>query len=146
MDQDSQSCCPSGPKRYAMMRRVECFVLLEPTPKVYRVPRVSPGVSAPKLFPPTSVAGYAGPSSSLQTTPEVPVRGSEWGPASAWPQEWGRGGKGIPISSLVVEMLSWIRSGSSELEALRVSNGTEDFPFRSVALFYYMGCAEGARG
>ena len=23
-------------------------------------------------FPPTSVAGYAGPSSSLQTTPEVP--------------------------------------------------------------------------
>ena len=53
-----------------------CFVLLEPTPKVYRVPavpRVNPGVTAPKLFSPTSVAGYAGPSSSLQTTTEVPV-------------------------------------------------------------------------
>ena len=40
---------------------VRCFVLLELTPKVYRVPRVFPGVPAPKLFPPTSVAGYADP-------------------------------------------------------------------------------------
>ena len=30
-----------------------CFAVLEPTPKVYRVPRVSPGVTAPKLFSPT---------------------------------------------------------------------------------------------
>ena len=30
-----------------------CFVLLVPTPLVYRVPRVSPGVTAPKPFPPT---------------------------------------------------------------------------------------------
>jgi len=43
------------------------FAVLEPTPKVYRVPRVSPGVTAPKLFSPTSVAGDAGPSSSSQT-------------------------------------------------------------------------------
>ena len=85
-----------------------CFVLLEPTPKVYRVPRVSPGVTAPKLFSPTSVAGYAGPSSSLQTTPEVPVLLSEV--QSGVQHLLGlisglrRGGRGIPISSLVVEM------------------------------------------
>ena len=53
------------------------FAVLEPTPKVYRVPRVSPGVTAPKLFSPTSVAGYVGPSASLQTNPEVPVLLSE---------------------------------------------------------------------
>ena len=35
------------------------------------------GDTAPKLFSPTSVAGYAGPSFSLQTTPEVPVLLSE---------------------------------------------------------------------
>ena len=29
-----------------------CFVLLAPTPEEYRVPRVSPGVTASKLFPP----------------------------------------------------------------------------------------------
>jgi hypothetical protein len=110
MDQDSQSCCPSGPKRYAMMRRVECFVLLEPTPKVYRVPRVSPGVSAPKLFPPTSVAGYAGPS-----LPYRPLQKS-WSEVQSGALHLlglksgvRRGVKGIPISSLVVEMLSWIR-------------------------------------
>ena len=38
-----------------------CF-LRRPTPLVYRVPWNSPGVTAPKLFSPTSVAGYAGPS------------------------------------------------------------------------------------
>ena len=32
--------------------RVCCFVLLVPTPLMYRVPRVSPGVTARKLFPP----------------------------------------------------------------------------------------------
>jgi len=37
-------------------------------------------------------------------------------------------------------------SGSSELEALRVSNGTEDFPFRSVALFYYKWAAPRGQG
>jgi len=36
-----------------------CFVSLEPTPKVYRVPMVSPGVTALKLFSPTSVAACA---------------------------------------------------------------------------------------
>ena len=44
-----------------------CFVLLEPTPEEYRVPRVSPGVTASKLFSPTSVAGYGGPSSAVAT-------------------------------------------------------------------------------
>ena len=44
--------------RMASKGGVCCFVLLIPTPKVYRVPRVSPGVAAPKLFPPTSVVGY----------------------------------------------------------------------------------------
>ena len=29
-----------------------CFVLLKPTPEEYRVPRVNPGVTASKLFPP----------------------------------------------------------------------------------------------
>ena len=29
-----------------------CFVLLVPTPEEYRVPRVNPGVTASKLFPP----------------------------------------------------------------------------------------------
>ena len=29
-----------------------CFVLLEPTPEEYRVPRVAPGATASKLFPP----------------------------------------------------------------------------------------------
>ena len=29
-----------------------CFVLLIPTPEEYRVPRVNPGVTASKLFPP----------------------------------------------------------------------------------------------
>ena len=29
-----------------------CFVLLIPTPMEYRVPRVNPGVTASKLFPP----------------------------------------------------------------------------------------------
>ena len=32
-----------------------------------------PGVTAPKLFSPTSVAGYAGPPSSLQITPDSAV-------------------------------------------------------------------------
>ena len=41
-----------------------CFVLLNRRGMLYRVPRVSPGVTAPKLFSPSSVAGYAGPSSS----------------------------------------------------------------------------------
>ena len=86
-----------------------CFIfkLLVPTPKVYRVPRVSPEVTASKLFPPTSVAGYAGPSSSLQTTPEVPVLSEvQSGVLHLLGLISGvrRGGKGIPISSLVVEM------------------------------------------
>ena len=56
----------------------------------------------------TSVAGYAGPSSSLQTTPEVPVLLSEV--HSGLQHLLGlisglrRGRRGIPISSLVVEM------------------------------------------
>ena len=54
-----------------------CFVLLVPTPLVYRVLRVSPGVTAPILFSPTSVAGYAALPSSLQTTPDSPVLLSE---------------------------------------------------------------------
>ena len=32
--------------------RLCCFVLLIPTPEEYRVPRVNPGVTASKLFPP----------------------------------------------------------------------------------------------
>ena len=51
--------------------------LLVPTPLVYKVPRVSPRVTAPKPFPPTSAAGYAGPPSSLQTTPDSPALLSE---------------------------------------------------------------------
>ena len=43
-----------------------CFIA--PTPEEYRVPRVSPGATASKLFVPTSVAGYARPS-SLVTDP-----------------------------------------------------------------------------
>jgi len=39
------------------------FVLLVPTPKVYRVPRVFPRGHRTQLFAPTSVASYAGPSS-----------------------------------------------------------------------------------
>ena len=91
-----------------MRGRPCCLVLLAPTPKLW-VPRVSPGVTAPKLFPPTSVAGYAGgPPSSLQTTPEVPVLLSEV--QSGVMHLLGlitgvrRGGKEDPISSLVVEM------------------------------------------
>ena len=53
-----------------------CFVLLVPTPLVYRVPRVSPGVTAPKLRLLPSLATPV-PPSSLQTTPEVPVLLSE---------------------------------------------------------------------
>ena len=51
----------------------------------YRGRRVSPGVAAPKLFSPTSVAGYAAPSVFLADHPQKPgtaIRGSEWGPSS----------------------------------------------------------------
>ena len=74
-----------------------CFVLL--VPMGHRIQTVS-------AF--TSVAGYAGPSSSLQTTPESPVLLSEV--QSGVQHLLGlisglrRGGRGIPISSLVVEM------------------------------------------
>ena len=44
---------------------------------VYRVPRVSPGATAPKLFSPTSVAGYAGPSFFLTDHPDSAVLLSE---------------------------------------------------------------------
>ena len=87
--------------------RVCCFVLLIPTPEEYRVPRVNPGVTASKLFPPLLPSGYAGPS-SLQTTPESPALLSEV--QSGVQHLLGlisglrRGGRGIPISSLVVEM------------------------------------------
>jgi len=83
-----------------------CFVLLVPTPKVYRVPRASLGVTAPKLFSPTSVAGYTVPSFFLTDHSRVPgttIRGSKWGPASAWPHKGGAP-RGQGISSLVVDM------------------------------------------
>ena len=35
-----------------------CFVLLVPTPEAYGVPRASPGVTASKLFLPTSLAYF----------------------------------------------------------------------------------------
>ena len=63
----SETVCLPGP---------HCFVLLVPTPEEYRVPRVNPGVTASQLFPPllpSLARTYAGLSSSLQTTPEVPV-------------------------------------------------------------------------
>ena len=37
---------------YSSNWQVCCFVLLLPTPEEYRVPRVNPGVTASKLFPP----------------------------------------------------------------------------------------------
>ena len=51
-------------------------------------------VTAPKLFAPTSVAGYAGPSFFLTDSdhtrnPDTTIRGSEWGPASVWPHKGG---------------------------------------------------------
>ena len=86
-----------------------CFVLLIPTPEQYRVPRVNPGVTASKLFPPLlpslATPGPPLPYRPLQK-PGTTIRGSEWGPASAWPglisgPGLRRGGRGIPISSLV---------------------------------------------
>ena len=53
-----------------------CFVLLVPTWLLYRVPRVSPGVTAPNLRLLPSLATPV-PPSSLQTTPDVPVLLSE---------------------------------------------------------------------
>ena len=38
-----------------------CFVLLIPTPEEYRVPRVNPGVTASKLFPPLQVTPWCAP-------------------------------------------------------------------------------------
>ena len=49
-----------------------CFVLLVPTRMLYRVPRVSPGVTAPILRSLPSQT-TPGPPSSLQTTPDSPV-------------------------------------------------------------------------
>ena len=49
-----------------------CFVLLVPTWLLYRVPRVSPGITAPNLRLLPSLAMPV-PPSSLQTTPDVPV-------------------------------------------------------------------------
>jgi len=86
-----------------------CFISTD-TGGIYRVPRVSPGVTASKLFPPLLVAGYTGPSSSLQTTPECPVLILLSGVQSGVLHLLGlisglrRGGRGIPMSSLVVEM------------------------------------------
>jgi len=86
-----------------------CFISTD-TGGIYRVPRVSPGVTASKLFPPLLVAGYTGPSSSLQTTPECPVLILLSGVQSGVLYLLGlisglrRGGRGIPMSSLVVEM------------------------------------------
>ena len=58
-------------------------------------------VTAPKLFSPTSVAGYAGPSSSFQTTPECPVLLSEVqsGVLHAWPHQWGSCNKPLSIDA-----------------------------------------------
>ena len=47
-----------------------CFVLLIPTPEEYRVPRVNPGVTASKLFPPLLP-------SLVSHQVEVPVRPSD---------------------------------------------------------------------
>ena len=51
-----------------------CFVLLVPTPEEYRVPRVSPGVTAPKLFP-RALLFLTDHSRKPGTTM---IRGSEW--------------------------------------------------------------------
>jgi len=71
-----------------------CFVLLVPTPEEYRVPRVNPGVTASKLFPPLlpslATPGPPLPYRLLQKARYYypVIRGSEWGPASAWPHQW----------------------------------------------------------
>ena len=86
-----------------------CFVLLIPTPEEYRVPRVNPGVTASKLFPPL-LPSLATPGPPLPYRPlqNVPVLLSEV--QSGVQHLLGlisglrRGGRGIPISSLVVEM------------------------------------------
>ena len=86
-----------------------CFVLLIPTPEEYRVPRVNPGVTASKLFPPL-LPSLATPGPPLPYRPlqNIPVLLSEV--QSGVQHLLGlisglrRGGRGIPISSLVVEM------------------------------------------
>ena len=52
-------------KRSESLPSVCCFVLLEPTPKVYRAPRVSPGVTAPSHLLCVIEKNETPPSSSL---------------------------------------------------------------------------------
>jgi hypothetical protein len=91
----SNSCTVVRSLGFRLVRAVGgqiCFGVLVPTPKVYRVPRVSPAVTAPKLFLPTSVAGYAGPSIFL--TNHSRMSGTVYNyprfrASSAWPQKGG---------------------------------------------------------
>ena len=86
-----------------------CFVLLIPTPEEYRVPRVNPGVTASKLFPPL-LPSLATPGPPLPYRPLQKARyyyprfrvGSSICLASSVGCAEGAGG--IPISSWVVEM------------------------------------------
>ena len=59
-------------------RQACCFVLLIPTPEEYRVPRVNPGVTASKLFPPL-LPSLATPGPPLPYRPlqNIPVLLSE---------------------------------------------------------------------
>ena len=86
-----------------------CFVLLIPTPEEYRIPRVNPGVTASKLFPPL-LPSLATPGPPLPYRPLQKSRyyyprfrvGSSICLASSVGCAEGAGG--IPISSWVVDM------------------------------------------
>ena len=83
-----------------------CFVLSVPTPEEYWVPRVNPGVTASNLFPPL-LPSQATPGPPLPYRPLQKSRSEvQSGALHLLGLKSGvrRGGKGIPISSLVVEM------------------------------------------
>ena len=86
-----------------------CFVLLIPTPEEYRVPRVNPGVTASKLFPPYFRRWLRRALLCLtdhSRKPGTAIRGSEWGPASAWPHQWvAPRGQGDPHFVLEMDLL-----------------------------------------
>jgi hypothetical protein len=61
-------CCPASNAYVYTYMCACCFVLLIPTPEESRVPRVNPGVTASKLFPPL-LPSLATPGPSLPYRP-----------------------------------------------------------------------------
>ena len=122
-----------------------CFVLLVPTPEEYRVPRVNPGVTASKLFPPL-LPSLATPGRPLPCRPLQKTRVCCFVLLVRPPEEYRvpRAAPGVTASKLFPLLLP------SLLPCRALQNVRYYYPrFRvgsSICLASSVGCAEGAGG